>query len=554
MQTKLVTAVIIGIAALALGSAGLGSGRAHDTSDEHSYVAAPEVIDPYLITGLIYSGRADSALAILNSGEYAGSPDPMVYLLRARSLRDQLADEDDNKKLVVMDAAAMASQLDTAITLCDEALEHDATDPAYLYYRGRARLGMAQVNVLTRSYWSAGRNAGKAKSDLEEYLKHFPGSGDAHGDLGAFLYFADTLPGVIKFVSRLLFFPTGDRDRGLEMLNFAASTPCVFRVDYQIAVAAIDLLFEGDLERGVTAMRALVEERPQYTRLVEPFGVLAPLDPLQIRECQQLEDFVLATRLGMLGAWVDWSLVKRIRLHRAYADMYFRSPSEALDQFTEFIDDPEERPDWALPLALINRGQLYAKSGRTEEALAAFERVLATDTMSHFHDLAGKMTKSLEEPWKTIDLRDLDFIAAIYDGDLETAGAGLKEYGRRYGRDVIFYFYLGEIEVFAQDFAAAQRAYETCLRVEVEGGDQSYQMFAALRLAETSGLRGRYGEAKKYVEKADGYIHVGYLFDFMINSRKRYYELLENGTLDTKPTILIRNSASHTSAPQATHQ
>jgi tetratricopeptide (TPR) repeat protein len=550
----MVTAGIAAIAALALASTGLGTGQAHGATGARSYVEAPKAIDPYRITGLIYSGRADSALAILNSSEYEGTPDPMVYLLRARSLRDQLSDEDDNKKLVAMDAAAVAAQLDTAITLCDEVLKHDATDPIYLYYRGRARLGKAQVNVLTRSYWSAGRNAGKAKSDLEKYLEHVPDSGDAHGDLGAFLYFADTLPGVIKFVSRLLLFPTGDRERGLEMLNFAAATPCVFQVDYQIAVAAIDLLFEGVLERGVTAMRALVDERPQYTRLVEPFGVLAPLDPLRIREYQRLEDFVLATRLDMAGAWMDWGLIRRIQLHRAYADMYFRSPSAALDQFTEFIDDPEERPDWALPLALINRGQLYAKSGRTDEALAAFQAVLATDTMSHFHDLAGQMTKSLGEPWKVVDLKDLDFIAAIYDGDVEVARAGLKEYGRRYGRDVIFYFYLGEIEVFGQDFVAAQRAYETCLSAEVEGGDQSYQMYAALRLAEVSGLQGRYKEAKHYAEKADEYIHVGYLLDFMIESRQRYYELLENGTLGIQPTILLKDPADHSSTPQATHQ
>jgi tetratricopeptide (TPR) repeat protein len=174
--------------------------------------------------------------------------------------------------------------------------------------------------------------------------------------------------------------------------------------------------------------------------------------------------------------------------------------------------------------------------------------------MSHFHDLAGQMSKSLEKPWKTIDLDDLDFIATIYDGDLEAAGAGLKEYGRLYGRDVIFYFYLGELEVFAQDFRAAQRAYETCLRAEIEGGDQSYQMYAALRLAEISGLQNRYKEAKEYVEKARGFIHVGYLVDFMIHSRQRYYELLENGTLDTPPTLLLKTSASHSAAPQAVHQ
>jgi tetratricopeptide (TPR) repeat protein len=531
-----------------------GGNTAAESQEPYPAIKAPVTIDPYMIMDLMYSGRSDSALSVLDSDEYARSSDPMVYLLRARNIRDQLVDEDENKQLIKADAGVILAELDSAIVLCDAALEHKASDPIYLYYRGRAWLGKAQVYTLTRSYWSAGRSAGKAKRDLEKFLKYVPDHPGAQGDLGAFLYFADTLPGVIKFVSKLLRFPTGERDRGLELLQFAASHKGVFQGDYQVALAAIDLLFEGRLEHGADSMLALIDQRPGFTRLVEPFGVMAPLDPLRIREYQRVEDEVVATRLNMVDARVDWSLIKRIQLHRAYADMYFRSPNDALAEFTSFIDDPVARPDWALPLALINRGQLYAKSGRSEEALQALEMVVSREDMKHFHNVANNLIKSLEKPWKTVNLDDLDFIGSIYDDDLEEAGAGIKEYGRLYGRDVIYYFYLGELEMFAQDFAAAQRAYETCLKIDVAGGDQSYQMFAALRLAEISGLEQRYKEAKQYVENSINYTHVGYLLDTMIHSRKRYFELMENGTLTEPPTLLLKQSGAGSAAPHAVHQ
>jgi tetratricopeptide (TPR) repeat protein len=511
-------------------------------------------LDPRAITDLIHNGRADSAVAVLSAPVYAGSSDPMVYLLRARAMRDQMSDEDDNKSLIQRDGALVLAQIDSALALCDAAIERGASDPVFHYYRGRGYLAKAQIQTLTHSYWSAGRSAANAKRDLEKYLERAPDDPDAQGDLGAFLYFADTLPGVLKFFSKFFGIPGGDRERGLEMLRYAATHDGVFSVDYQIALAAIDLLFEGQLERGIAAMRALIDEHPQYTRLVEPFGVLIPLDPLRVRDHQRLEDRVLAERFAMVDAKMDTSLVKRIQLHRALADIYFRAPSAAMADLTALIEDPVTRPDWFLPLAIVNRGQLYAKSGRTDEALQAFETIAGNEEMNHFHSLAYGLIGSLKEPWKVVELEHLDFVGVIYDGRLDEAQAGLREYGRLYGRDVVFYFYLGEIETFRQNLAAAQRAYEATLKIEVEGGDENYQLLASLRLAELAGLDGKYDKAKKYVEDATKFTHAGYLFDFMIHSRKRFFEALSEGKTTTAPTLLLKQSAADSASPQAVHQ
>lgn len=552
MKRHIVTALIIGGTALALAATGYGVRTQPNQTDE--VLTALKAIDPFPITELIYNGRSDSALAILDSPEYAGSTDPMVYLLRARALRDQLDDEDDNKDLIKQDTKPILTQIDTAIALSEQALENRASDPIYHYYRGRAYLGRAQLQTIARSYWGAGRSAGHAKGSLEKFLKLEPDNADAQGDLGAFLYFADTLPGVIKFLGKLLRFPSGNRERGLEMLEFASTHKAAFQFDYRVALAAIDILFEGCFPQGTAAMEQLIDDFPQHTRLVEPFGVLSPIDPLNIRAFEELEQRVIETRQNMVDAMPLRNLVERIGVHRAYADMYFRSPNSALESFTTFLEDPVDRPDWAVPLALVNRGQLYAKSGRTDEALVDFGTVLSSDEMDHFHDLVKTMINSLDEPWKVVDLDHLEFIGAIYDNDLEAAEIGLKEYGRIYGRDVIYYFYLGEIEIFRQEFARAKRAYETCVSIRVKGGDQSYQTLAALRLAELLGQEEKYGDAKKYVNKARGYVHVGYLLDFMIHSRQRYFELMDNGTLTTPSSLLVKKSTGDSGSSQAVSQ
>jgi tetratricopeptide (TPR) repeat protein len=510
-------------------------------------------IDARGMMDLLCDGRSDSVLAILNSPPYRNSGDPMVHLLISRALRDQLADEDDDKDQIEADAKPIMDSLDRAIAICDKALDQSSADPIYRYYRGRAWLGKAQIHTLTRSYWGAGRSAARAKGDLEEFLKIVPDHPGAQGDLGAFLYFADTLPGVVKFLSKLLFIPGGDRDRGLRMIEYAATHEGVFMSDYQVAIAAIYLLFEGRLEDGAVEMRKLIERYPYYTRLVEPFGVLAPLYPTRLREFQRLEDEVVRRHMSRGSKLIDWSLVKRIRLHRTYSNMFFGQPQMALPELTSIVENPAPRPDWLLPLAIINRGHLYAKRGETETAKSEFERVLANDKMKHFHDLASGLVRSLDTPWATVDLADLAFVGSIYDGDLRTANDGISAYDRKYGRDVLYYFYLGELKLFEQDFVAAARAYADCLEIEVYGGDQTYQMFSALRLGEIHGHENRYDMAADYIDKAAKYSHAGFLFDFLLHSRKRFYELLDNGTIDAQPTLLIEQSMSQHTPPLSTN-
>lgn len=514
----------------------------------------PSRVDAGSMMKLICLGRPDSVLTLLEADEGQQSGDPMAQLLIARALRDRLSDEDDDKDRIKRDADPILEHLDRAITLCDKEIEHPSTNPVYYYYRGRAWLGKAQVYTLTRSYWGAGRAASHAKHDLEKFLESEPNHPDAQGDLGAFLYFADTLPGVVKFLSKLLFIPGGDRERGLRMLTFAATHNGAFTTDYQIALAAIYLVFEGRFEEGTVAMEELIDRYPYYARLVEPYGVLAPLYPTRIREFQRLEDRVIAHHLSRGSNLVDWSLVKRIQLHRSYVNMFFGHPQRAFFELGSLVEKPVERPDWMLPLAMINLGHLEAKRGETETALGLFNQVKSTDSMSHFHDLAGGLIKSLESPWKPVELADLDFVASIYDGNLPAARDGLAAYEAKYGRDVLYNFYLAETELFAQNFVASARAYNACLEAKVSGGDQSYQMFAAMRLGEIHGHEHRYDTAGEYFDKAKEYTHAGYLLDFMVNSRKRYYELLDNGTIEQQPTLLLQQSMSESTAPLTTNQ
>ncbi len=489
---------------------------------------------------LIYAGRPDSALVVVEHFRRMDPGDPLVLLMKARTLRERLNDEDDDKALIREGTKPMHAALDSVITLCKDALKKGDENPEYYFYRGYAWLNKAQLHVLTQSHWTAGREAARGKKDLERYMEKVPDDPDAHGTFGAYLYFADVLPGFFKLLAKLLFIPSGDRERGMEFLRYAAAHDGLFTRDWQMALAGIEFIFEGNFEEGVEAFIDLCDRYPYYTRFVEPLGIVAPIHPLRMRELGNLEKKAIAEHFTLGENAANRALIKRLNVHQAFINAYFGHAEDALSQFTALIEDPPDHPDWVLPIALLNRGYLFQQTGRIDEARAAFETVRSSKRLKYYHGTAKVMLRSLDDSMKTVDLSDLNSIRHLYDGRLEDAADALERYKETYGEDALSDFYSGDVEVFKQNFAAASEAFKRALNRKESGGDQIYQTFASLRLAEIAGQEGRYDDAKNHLQRAKTYCHANFLLDFLIRSRKHYYEFLKDGKIDTRPALLVR--------------
>lgn len=509
--------------------------------ESEMYAAEPKApFNPRGILNLVYANRPDSALSILDSFRRSNPKDPHVLVLKAKVLRERLNDEDNNKDLIRRSAEPIHAVLDTAIALSNEALGRDLRDHKHYYYRGYAWLSKAQLYVLTKSYWSAGRAASRGKNDLERYLDEYPEDPDAKGTLGAYYYFADAIPGFAKIVAKLLFIPGGDREKGLELLRYSTTHEGVMSADWKFVMAAIDLVFEGNFERGVAEFAELLEAYPNYTRLAEPLAVVAPLYLGRAQELRNIGAAAVDSHLAFQGTSIDWNLVKRMRLIQAFTDSYLIRPAGGVEEYDMLIRDPPRHPDWVLPIALLNRAYLRQKEGHADEAEKVFAAVRSNGSMTTYHRVADTMRESIGKPMKTIDLTELDFTRKIYEGDLADAARSLEAWKTTHGEDFLSDFYTGDIEALRGDLPAARRAYERALARQAYGGDQIYQTLSSARIAEILGSEGRYADAEEYLKRAQEYCHANYLLDFLFEARQRYYQLLESGKLEAKPSLLAR--------------
>jgi len=542
MTGKRVALLVIAVlgAALACGTAHGASGT-WESEDSSFTVKTKPPFDPRVVLELLYNNRPDSALALTKLYQKANPKDPYPLLLEAKLLRDRLNDEDNDKDLIRQSTSPIHAVLDRAIALSNEALERDIKDNVQYYFRGYCWLSKAQLHVLTKSFWSAARASSRGKADLERYLEKSPDDPDAQGALGAYLYFADALPGFVKIIAKLLLLPDGDRERGLAMMQYAATHQGVFSTDWGFVLAAVDLVFEGNFEEGSDELVGLLDRYPCYTRLAEPLAVVETLYPARTTELFTVVESAIGDHVEVGEQYADWNLIRRLQLLQAFTDSYFGRPDEAVAQYTALIEAPPPHPDWIVPLALLNRGYLHQKTAKTDEARNAFETVRKNKLWNVYHPAAEAMLESTNGPMKTIDVPDLDFVKRIYAGELDDASRMLESYREVHGQDVLCEFYTGDLKALTGDFTSARTAYERALSCDARGGEQIFQMYAAARLAELAGADGRYSEARALLKRGQRYCHANYLLDFLLESRQRYYQLVGAGKLDAKPALLVRN-------------
>ncbi|MBI4720370.1 MAG: hypothetical protein HY770_03935 [Chitinivibrionia bacterium] len=487
----------------------------------------------------LYQDRLDSARTMADEFEANHPEDPLPLLIKARVMRETLSDQDDEKKLIEWDAEPIMGCLDRAIAVCDERLDSKDRDSDCYFYRGWAWMFKAQLSALSANYWSAGRSAKRGKDDLEEYLALHPGDPDASGILGTFLYFADTLPTIVKIIKSLFLIPGGDSAEGLRLLDLASGHEGILSVDHGILLSAIYTVFEGRFEDGTRSFAGLLERYPSYIRLIEPIGLLASLSPGEIRNFQHLLSRTLARHDGARRDGADGDSIRRIRYHLSYSHMFFNPPEQAIQEFTELLNDNPERPDWLRPLSMLNLGVLCANTGQKDKARRFFQTVLSDGAMHRFHDVANTMLDGLDEGEGCVDGVYSRLVAAIYDRRFEESRSLLEEFKRASGETVYSDFYQGEMELLAGNRAAAEHAYRCALDRSVPSYAEGYQMLAAFRLAEIRGAEKDYRAAAGILDGALEYYHKEFLADMLIKGRKRLYSGLADGSIETTPSLML---------------
>jgi hypothetical protein len=283
--------------------------------------------------------------------------------------------------------------LDRVIEVCDRRLEKDEKDIAALFFKGGA-LGFQGRLYGNREDWIQAANKGRSALPIvQETYRLAPENEDVLFGIGIYNYYAASIPEMYPFVKPLmLFFPEGDKAKGLDQLRHASKKAKY--ADTEAAYFLLQILYnfeKQNAEAGLLAadLHAKYPNNPLFHRYAG--RTAAALGQWEIAQAT-FGEILERSRSGKLG--YGPVVEREARYYLGVAGMQRGALDSALahfyrcDELSRTID--AEKWTGFMTLANLKIGMIFDLQGKRDLAIKQYEKVLDMKDYQSAHDQAKR--------------------------------------------------------------------------------------------------------------------------------------------------------------------
>ncbi|QXD14131.1 tetratricopeptide repeat protein [Rhodocaloribacter litoris] len=290
---------------------------------------------------------------------------------------------------------AFIRQMDEVVRRSDRLLKRNRDDFDAMFFKGAA-LGFRGRLLSNRGEWlRAARDGKEAMQYVFRIAEHDTANADFIFGKGVYDYFADVVPEKYPVVKPLmLFFPDGDRTRGLRELRRVADEGRFIRTEAAYFLLQIYMIYEPDFAQSlayVQRLRAWHPDNPFFHtlegRVHAQWG--------RWREARRIYAEVLERyRAGQAG-YTD-ALAVQALYYLGRAALNDGDPARAAGYLEELerITAREKRDSYFKTLGTLRLGMAYDALGRRSEALERYRRVRKMKDYAGAHDRARQYQKT----------------------------------------------------------------------------------------------------------------------------------------------------------------
>lgn len=504
-------------------------------------VVEPEIgaqIDTLFKSGMeaIYRGQPTEADRIATEMLRLAPEDPRPYLFKARVLRLDVPDQNDEHEGIKGRVAPILSVLDKASDAADAIIRRDLTSKEGHLYRGWALMFKAQLLALSGEYWGAGQRAKAGKKELDLVLEQEPGNADALLIQGVYLYFADVLPATVKLARFFVGIPGGHRIRGLEYIEASSRRPGYNQLDARAIFGVVLFGFEGRFEDAIVGLQDIESAYPNNIRMHEPIALMHLFLPDRLGQGLPITESIVQANAASSEPW-ERKVAARTRYYMALGQMLDGQLNVARDNLDLLRRERPEDPDWLggdVLKALVDIDLMLGEQSQAAQLIAP----LRPDDRKRRNLAYALQSSSGSSPAEARALTELQpLLRGLYAGDTAPAARALADLG---GLNAAFVeFYLGEAEFIQGRFDAALQHYQKLIGADMPPRYDWFRNLAYLRAAEVQGRRGHDSEAAQVLGDFLDQYDTRDLLRHVVKARRRYYE---NGK-PTTPALARANGA-----------
>lgn len=288
----------------------------------------------------------------------------------------------DSIKASFLDAA------EKAIEVAEKRVYKRGDDRGALFFLGASYGYLARYLLLTNSWIPAYRYGKKAKNIFADMLKKDPTLYDADLAIGAYNYYADKLPALLKILASVIGLG-GDRSLGIAQLRLTADSGVYSKVEARSLLGYINLQMEHDYDRAIeifSRLAASYSSNPVFRIMLSTSYRKSGEYDSAISTCEKaLNDGTVRYR--------SRNQLAEMHSELAYCCMLRGSFDRAVKEYQTCSTLADSQYIRESPWIYYNAGICEESKRRYTEAETYYRRVLLCKDYFDYHSLALKSIK-----------------------------------------------------------------------------------------------------------------------------------------------------------------
>ncbi len=283
------------------------------------------------------------------------------------------------------------SMLEKVIGLCDKRLDRDENDVTALFFKGGA-IGFRGRLRAHREEWFKAANDGRlALPIVQQAYTLAPDNDDILLGIGIYNYYAEIIPQEYPFVKPfMLFFPKGDKQKGIEQLQRAAGRAKYADVEATYFLLQLFHNYEKDYVKALPLAQKLHKKFPDnplfHRYLGRSYAALGLWNEMK----HEFEDILQRVQKKQLG--YSLSAEREAEYYLGLHQMAFNQYETALkhflrcDELSRALDT--DGPSGFMTMANLKMGMIFDLQTRRDIAVQQYKKVMQMDNYQDSRKIA----------------------------------------------------------------------------------------------------------------------------------------------------------------------
>ncbi len=294
----------------------------------------------------------------------------------------------------------LIDKLEEVIDLCDDIIDDDPENVDAVFFKGGSLGFRGRLGAVRESWFAAGMDGKEALPLVYRAYELDSLNNDVQLGFGIYNYYASVIPEQYPMVKPLMmFFPAGDKIKGIEQLEKAAFHGRYSKYESRYFLMTLFYKFEKNYSSALKYAKLLTDEFPDNPSFQRYYGRII----VGMGDYNQASKIFRDIRNKCLNGRRGYSLWTK-READYYLAMNFKNNGKidsALTYFNECVKISETIDDDSESGFLVNAvyyiAVLYEQKGLKEEAIKNYNRVLEMREFKNSHDKAERNLETLSK-------------------------------------------------------------------------------------------------------------------------------------------------------------